>query len=248
MDQSVPLSETLSRKVRIWQTVATVLLSVPLIRLIVGFLNPTLLLSSFISNLIPMLLVLLALFILFRLASNKATKTIMLAVGCWQGILVLLLIFDIQGLGLFRVLTSAVGERCIDILDSLLWVFCFAVIIGNNRLKPDTVSWIGILSVVTSLNLIFPLGIIWIQMAEPQEVFSGLKQLFWDMCYVLMIVGWFQFARSEAFAGNYNGSPAPKGAYNPVNKYVVGALIAVGVTCVASYCMYRYMAPLLRNF
>lgn len=67
------------------------------------------------------------------------------------------------------------------------------------------------------------------------------------MCYVLMIVGCFKFARSEAFAGNCNGSPAPKGAYSPLNKYVVGALISAGVTCVALCCMYRYIAPLLRD-
>lgn len=148
--------------------------------------------------------------------------------------------------GLFRVSTSAVGG-CIAVLGSLLWVFCFAVIVGNNRLKPDTVSWIGILSVVFSLDLIFPLRNVWIQGGEIQEQFSGLNNLFWIMCYVLMIVGWFKFARSEAFAGNYNGSPAPKGAYSPLNKYVVGALISAGVTCVALCCMYRYMAPLLRD-
>lgn len=51
MDQSVPLSETISRKVRIWQTVATVLFSANLIRLTAGFLSPAL----FISGLIPML-------------------------------------------------------------------------------------------------------------------------------------------------------------------------------------------------
>ena len=240
MDQSVPLSEPISRKVRIWQTVAAVLFSVNLIRLIAGFLSPAL----FISDLIPMLLLLLACFILFRLASNKATKTMMLAVGCWQGILVFLTVFDI--LGLFRVSTSAVGG-CIAVLGSLLWVFCFAVIVGNNRLKTDTLSWIGILSVVFSLDLIFPLRNVWIQGGEIQEQFSGLNNLFWIMCYVLMIVGWFKFARSEAFAGNYNGSPAPKGAYSPLNKYVVGALISAGVTCVALCCMYRYMAPLLRD-
>ena len=88
---------------------------------------------------------------------------------------------------------------------------------------------------------------VWIQGGEIQEQFSGLNKLFWIMCYVLMIVGWFKFARSEAFAGNYNGSPAPKGAYSPLNKYVVGALISAGVTCVALCCMYRYMAPLLRD-
>ena len=62
MDQSVPLSEPISRKVRIWQTVAAVLFSVNLIRLIAVFLSPAL----FISDLIPVLLVLLAYFILFR--------------------------------------------------------------------------------------------------------------------------------------------------------------------------------------
>ena len=168
----------------------------------------------------------------------------MLVVVCWQGILVLLTVFDI--LGLFRFSTPAVGG-CIAALGSLLWVFCFAVIVGNNRLEPDTVSWIGLLSVVTSLDLIFPLRNVWIQGGEIQEQFSGLNNLFWIMCYVLMIVGWFKFARSEAFAGNCNGSPSPKGAYSPFNKYVVGALISAGMTCVALCCMYRYVAPLLRD-
>lgn len=168
----------------------------------------------------------------------------MLVVGCWQGILVLLTVFDI--LGLFRVSTSAVGG-CIAVLGSLLWVFCFAVIVGNNRLKPDTVSWIGILSVVTSLHLIFPLRNVWIQGGEIQEQYSGLNNLFWIMCYVLMIVGWFKFARSEAFAGNYNGSPGSERGLQPVEQICCRSIDFCGVTCVALCCMYRYVAPLLRD-
>lgn len=110
--------------------------------------------------------------------------------------------------------------------------------------QPDTVSWIGILSVVTSLHLIFPLRNVWIQGGEIQEQYSGLNNLFWIMCYVLMIVGWFKFARSEAFAGNYNGSPGSERGLQPVEQICCRSIDFCG----SDVCRVMLHVPLCRPF
>lgn len=103
-------------------------------------------------------------------------------------------------------------------------------------------------------GVIFALQLVWF-MGTDTEVLtremrwtaSPLYTLHIYLWVILIMIAYLKFAYSNAFSGNYDPSPAPHGAYNPLNKYLAALVAASAATTGAIWLLYHY-AEQVSNF
>lgn len=197
-------------------------------------------------GIINMALCLVGLLLLLPIASNRATNVALIVGCCWSGASLLFC-------GISAVSESTEGLNIaqwgITVAASIVWCYIYSVILRNNRLDAAIVSWIGLLVVAQMIGPVFSFQTIWMEgMADWSEsLYSRFYFLFWIIFWILLIIAYFKFARSGAFAGACDRSPAPEGAYTPLNKYMAGIFITAGVVIAVLWAMYHFAAPVLRE-
>lgn len=254
MEQSVSLSEGLPRKVRIWRTVAAILLLVGPVRWILYalFYFPDRLLwyqfdgdAEKINHFLIGIMALCQIIswgILILVASNRPTRIAMLLLGVW------IVLADTL---LFAEWMSWVSSGCmayVNYLDVFLFVYGYSIILKSNRLSPINKTWIGLLIVLEvcfSVDSFYPF---WSGNVDSTEVFGNLSNsIFWGIQRVFLIVCYWKFAHCEAFAGRYDDARMPNRVYDPLNRYVVGFSVSVAIVCGLLWTYFEYAAPWLRE-
>lgn len=193
---------------------------------------------------------------LLRIASNRMTRT---AVWCGIGCMLTLIVVSVVSAFLFR--SAQTNEKIgmvsmvlqgFSVAESLIWIYIYAIILRNNNLDSSSRTWIGLLAAAQAVGIIFALQDVWFIGASPitREMMwtaTPLYALFRCLWVILIMIAYLNFAHSSAFSGDYDPVPAPRGAYNPLNKYLT-ALIAAGVmTTGAMWLLYHY-AEQVSNF
>ncbi len=254
MEQSVSLSEGLPRKVRIWRTVAAILLLVGPVRWILYalFYFPDRLLwyqfdgdaekiNHFLTS-IAALCLLIGWGILISVASNRPTRIAMSLLGGW------IVLADTL---LFAEWMSWVPSGCTayaGYLDGFLFAYGYSTILKSNRLSLGNKTWIGLLIVLMACYSVVSFYSFWSGDIDSTEVFGNLSDvIFWCIQRVFQIVCYWKFTHCEAFAGRYEDARMPNRVYNPLNRYVVGFSVSVAIVCGLLWTYFEYAAPWLRE-
>ena len=180
------------------------------------------------------LLLAVCMFMLSRMANNKATR-----IGTS--------IFFVFCLGNF-LLYGIASSEFIDFSESF-WqyfndyfsIFCAlggiyacGLLIRNNLLSSKNKSWIAMLLVLTFLG-----GCDFGQFFVPQAILPDYficKIYFNILSSILIAAAYWNLARCCAFSGKYNA--AIKGDYSPLNKYMIAPFVCVCISFLFFYLLF----------
>ncbi len=253
MDQSLSLSGTpVPRGVRVRQTIAALLLTLPLVVTLlgldllssVGFAGYTAIESA---------MCLIAFLLLLPAASNRIIRTALVVRCVWTLVVVVTFAgFAVVILGNEDSYSDNVLTICsvvlsiVMLLGGLVWVYFYSLILHEVP-HVSTRSWIVLLAVAQMTGWVSLLSFFWMlflpeEFASPDNLWSvsSFFRYFQYMFTVLCIIGIWKLVRSRAFSGNYNAEMAPRGAYSPFNRYMAGLVVAAlatigGLCLMASY-------------
>lgn len=184
-------------------------------------------------SIIAGLLLAVCMFMLSRMANNKATRI---------GTLIFFVSF------LIDVLRAIASSEFIDFSESFrqyfnnyFSIFCAlggiyacGLLIRNNLLSSKNKSWIAMLLVLTFLG-----GCDFGQNFVPQAIFPDYficKSYFNILSSILIAAAYWNLARCCAFSGKYNA--AIKGDYSPLNKYMIAPFVCVCISFLFSYLLF----------
>ncbi len=251
MEQSFPLSGPTAplKGVRIRQNLAALLFVLSLLLNLIRAFAPYALDLQWGGPLLSGLGVLL----LLPLAANDATRRAVTVAGAWCAVSVLFYAIlpglfssasDLESVGRYHMALSLFGA-----IGPLVWIWSLATILRANLLETPQRSWIGVLIVTLAGGWIhaatfiyvnaFDVGILW--NANWISILTGAIN------QILAMIAWVVLARCAAFSGRRVAGCVQRGACNPLNRYVVGALVAALVTTLALWAYYRYAVPELRE-
>lgn len=198
-----------------------------------GEIGYTLSTSLDVISIIASLLLAVCMFMLSRMANNKATR-----IGA--------LIFFVSFLrDVFR---AIVISGFTDFSDSFRYnfnnyfsIFCTlggiyacGLLIRNNLLSSKNKSWIAMLLVLTFLGD-FDFGPFFVPQAILPDYFI-CKNYFNILSSILIAAAYWNLARCCAFSGKYNA--AIKGDYSPLNKYMIAPFVCVCISFLFSYLLF----------
>jgi len=242
------------------QTVAALLMAIPsLFMIIFPFIYFNYLIDGYEENAMERfrlfmtlseLLIAIGFALLIPVACNKAVKVATISLMC------LIIFEECLHVAIFNhilQMSEAVGY-IVDILIQLGYIYLFALIINNCSLSTTNRSWINLICVVYAMVVLHH-TILWqesfndavdldILQKEDDFLFSSLYTYFWYLLRILMIVTYWNFARCEAFNGQYDKDY--KCNFLPLNKWMAMAVIAPFVTGVALYLYYKILSITLQ--
>ena len=120
-------------------------------------------------------------------------------------------------------------------------IYAVSLIVRNYEMAWTSRTWINLIALIASSSLAFLLSGIFVKLPDyiPMEhyvLFSPYNSAWQLLLAALMAVANWQLARSEAFAGKYDGEAVPD--FTPVNKWMVMALVVPIVIVVALVVIY----------
>lgn len=207
---------------------------------------------TYMCGTIQQLLCIVALIILIRRANDRMSR---IAVAC--GIVSNFMFLALNAIQFYNYSSSFPSSDLSDqlvsamriwgILDSLLWVYIYSLLQQNKWLSVSSRYWILFLAVSQVYGII-----VWnvshvydaaMPFYIPNRISDSYYCLFymgssifkiWRFVYgVLLICACLKFAHCEIFYGDYDDTPIEKDRFNPLNKYmlaaVVGSVVALGL-------------------
>lgn len=154
----------------------------------------------------------------------------------------------------FNMINNSEVYLFLQVVAYLILMYIVSCIVSNGYITDKTKTWFN-MYILTACPFIINMIMVQIinHMAEGvnlsgdrqlQNIFySSIYQLFfgYELYYkwflrIFELVIFYKICCSEAFSGNYYR--IEKATYNPFNKYTLGALFAIAVTCVLIYWIF----------
>lgn len=161
--------------------------------------------------------------ILCHIASARVIRNTMLIGLYWfvasvfvQALLILIMVK-------FEALWAASVSAILLYLSYLVVAYCISLILYNHRdqLKASSIPWIGLIVVLQAWMFTN-----WISYITVGGVHSSYISFFSLLFDILGAVAIFKLAGSGAFSGKFVEMPVQKDAYSPLNRYMLGFVIA----------------------
>lgn len=252
MEQSFPLSGPVAplKGVRIRLNLAALLFVLSLLLNLIRAFLPYALGLQWSGPLLSGLGVLL----LLPLAANDATRRAVTVAGAWCAVSVLFYAIlpglfssasGLESVGRYYTASVLFGQ-----IGPLVWIWSLATILRANLLETSQRSWIGVLIVTLAGGWIYYAGtVICVNAYDVDAIWSAnwISILIGAINQILAMIAWVVLARCAAFWGGRVNGCVQRGVCNPLNRYVVGALVAALVTTAAMWAYYRYAVPELRE-
>lgn len=202
---------------------------------------------------------LIAFALLLKTCSNKASK-----VGLWMliGIFILGIIGSAISFACFDYKTGIHDNQdyniCVVIgvligilnLFSLLFLtfYAYSLIFRNNKMDFQLRSWTNLLVAVL---IKYPISVCagFLEISSEWHYSYGLGSLYSIINYLLIIlsvIAMVKLMMSDVFSGNHHCEVAEK-PYIPLNRYVIGPLIAIVLTFAALWAYYSFAADMVNG-
>ena len=197
---------------------------------------------SQIANMSLNILFVLAMILLCKSASNKASRV---ATYVMMGTVVFYLIS--LGLTLLEV-NNPVISVIFGLLPNVLTIYAYGLVMQNNYLNWTNRVWINLLPIISCyyLALVFS-GIPTIDVVHHniyEILYSSSMYMIWMfIIFILEVVALIKFACCEAFSGKYDTHCV--GNYMPFNKYIAAMLVTPSVIMLVIFLFLKYGAQFI---